>query len=107
MKFGVSITKTELDSLENRAHRIAGIVDQATAKSPDRHIRDISGQLVDRILEWLEEIKEQIEIGDEDALESVRNFQVRLSLAEKAISTWPRQTRARSNVRKRRRARAA
>ncbi|MBX2812950.1 MAG: hypothetical protein KTR25_14135 [Myxococcales bacterium] len=103
MKFGVSISKTKLESLENRAHRICAIIDQATIRNPDRNIREMAGQLVDRIFEWVDEIRELVEVGDEDAVDRARSFQARLILAEKAVRSWP-QPLGKKSSRKRRRA---
>ena len=106
MKFGVNIPKSRLESLEARAHRLAVVVDQATSGSADRTIRTISGQLVDRIFEWMEEIKELLEVGDEEVVERIRSFQARLSLAEKAVGSWPKRATAKSTTRRRRRPKA-
>lgn len=90
MKFGVDIPQSHLDALESRAQRLTDEVDRATAASTDRRVREVGGQLVDRILEWIEEIKDLLEVGDEDVVERVRSFQARLVLAEKLVSRWPK-----------------
>lgn len=90
MKFGVEIPQSELDALETRAHRLTVDVDRATSNSTDRSVREIAGQLVDRILEWVEEIKELREVGDEDVMERIKSFEKRLSLAEREVGGWPK-----------------
>ncbi|MEL6190048.1 MAG: hypothetical protein AAFU79_35940 [Myxococcota bacterium] len=90
MKFGVEIPQSKLDALETRAHRLTVDVDRATSSSSDRSVRETAGQLVDRILEWVEEIKELREVGDEDVMERMRSFEARLSLAEREVARWPK-----------------
>ena len=90
MKFGVDIPQSQVDAIETRAHRLAVEIDRATLASTDRHIREVGGQVVDRILEWVEEIKELREVGDEEVTERIASFKARLRLAEKAVATWPK-----------------
>lgn len=89
MQFGVDIPQTSLDAIEARAHRLVLAVDRAVGENPRREVREAGGQLTERILEWLEEIKDLREVGDEDAVEMMKSFRARLKLAEATISTWP------------------
>ncbi len=90
MKLGVDIPLSHIEALENRAHRLASAVDAATLASGKRHIRDAGGQIIDRILEWVDEIKDLREIGDEDIVDRMQSFLSRLRLAEQAVKSWPR-----------------
>lgn len=102
MKFGVDIPQSHVDALEARAQRLANEVDRATTASSDRRIRDTAGHLVDRILEWVEEIKELREVGDEDVIERIKSFQGRLALAESHVASWPMPADKRASGRRRR-----
>lgn len=98
MQLGVEIPKASLDAIEARAQRLIEEVEKAVQHA-DRRIKTVGGQLVERILEWVEEIKDLREMGDEDAGEVMQSFLTRLRLAERMVSRWP--TR---RARKRRRA---
>lgn len=104
MKFGVDIPQNQLDALEARAHRLAGEVDRATSASADRRVRETAGQIVDRIFEWVEEIKELREVGDEDVLERIKSFHTRLMLAEREMTSWPKPNARKTSAKRRRRA---
>ena len=103
MKFGVEIPQTQMDTLEARAHRLTVEVDRVTGASSDRGIREVGGQLVDRILEWVEEIKDLREVGDEEVVERINSFKARLSLAETHVAAWPKPRLRREDAKKRRR----
>lgn len=89
MQLGVEIPQANVDALETRAHRLIVAVDKATQDNPDRRVKVAGGQLAERILEWVEEIKDLREVGDDDVAEVMRSFSARLKLAEKAVAAWP------------------
>ena len=89
MKLGVDIPKSYMNALEARALRLTSVIDAATSQSPDRLIRDSGAQLSDRIVEWVEEIKELLELGDEEVFERIQSFVTRLHIAERKIQSWP------------------
>jgi hypothetical protein len=87
--FGMQISEHTITSLEKRASRLAALVETATQGSQLKKVRDNGAQLVERLGEWVEEIKELRDMGDEDVEELIKSFTTRLALAEEKIKAWP------------------
>ncbi len=87
-ELGVNIPKTVLTALEKRAQSLTSLVDVATSGAQDRRVREAGAQLIERVNEWVEEIRDLNAVGDEEALDRARSFHVRLRLAENKIQQW-------------------
>lgn len=107
MKLGVNIPQSQIDALEARALHLTQEIDRATLESHSREIRARGAQLVDRVLEWVEEIKDVRDIDAEEAVDIMRSFSARLRMAERAVARWPRAKSAQASTRNRRRKHAA
>ena len=87
-KFGEMIPQSTLENLERRVSRLSILVELATQGSAEKSIRESGAQLIERLSEWLEDIKDLVEIGDEDAHDLVKSFTMRLRLAETKVKAW-------------------
>ncbi len=87
--FEVEIPQSKIDALEARAVRLSALVDAATHSSENRNTRESGSLLADRIMEWVDEIKDLRAIGDKDVLEKIQSFSMRLHMAEQKIKSWP------------------
>lgn len=74
--------------LERRAARLVGLIDAASQASDDKKIRDGGAQLVERIVELVEELRELQKAEDDGLPEAADVFHRRLYLAEKKVDTW-------------------
>lgn len=97
-KLGVQVPETIIVSLEKRAARLASLVESATQASPERPIREGGALLIDRLGEWVEEIKDLREMGDEEVTEVIRSFATRLRIAEEKVKAWPLPQSARKHA---------
>ncbi len=88
-KLGVQIPTSTISTLDFRVARLSSLVEIATQSSPEKKIRANGAQLIERLSEWLEEIKDLSEVGDEDVHDVLKSFKLRLKLAEAKIKTWP------------------
>lgn len=87
-KLGETIEKSTLEGLERRVARLSILVEYATQSSPERKIREGGNQLIERLSEWVEDIKDLAEIGDEDVHDLLKSFMLRLRLAEQKVKDW-------------------
>lgn len=87
-KLGETIEKSTLDALERRVARLSILVEFATQSSPERKIREGGNQLIERLSEWVEDIKDLAEVGDEDVHDLLKSFVLRLRLAEQKVKSW-------------------
>ncbi len=87
-KFGEMIPQSTLDRLERRVSRLSILLELATQNSAEKSIRESGAQLIERLSEWLEDIKDLVEVGDEDAHDLVKSFTMRLRLAETKVKGW-------------------
>ena len=84
-------TKTasrQLKQLRQRAAKLADRVELATAESPDREVRQGGTRLSEVLEEWLEDLEELLEIGDDNLQERMMSFATRIMLAEQKVGTW-------------------
>ncbi len=88
MKLGATVPRSTIAALERRATKLAALIDVATKASTNRDIRTGGAQLIDRLNEWIEEIKELVDMEDEDVLEMVKSFHLRLRIAEGKVARW-------------------
>lgn len=88
-RLGVEVSDKTMVALEKKALRLAELVDLATSAASDKKVRDGGAQLVERLGEWMDEIKDLREVGDEDVHEKIRSFAIRLHLAEEKTKSWP------------------
>lgn len=75
--------------LEKRVNRISQTIETATAHASDRVIREGGNQLIDRIQEMMEELRDLRATDSDDLIELAESFHRRLYLAEKRVETWP------------------
>ena len=87
-KLGVTIPQPVLTALEKRAQKLTSLVDVATSTASDKKVRDSGAQLIERVNEWLEEIRDLNMVGDEEVEERAKSFHIRLRLAEEKIQGW-------------------
>ena len=87
-KLGVNIPQPVLTSLEKRAQKLTSLVDAATSGASDKRVRDHGAQLIERVQEWVEEIRDLNMVGDQEVEERARSFHIRLRLAEEKIKGW-------------------
>ena len=85
---GQALPESAVTRLERRVARLSALLEVATQQASDRQIRDGGAQLIERLGEWLEDIKDLREVGDEDVHEMVRSFELRLKLAERKVDGW-------------------
>ncbi len=93
-----------LKTLEARAMRLSNKVERATQDSPEREVRDGGSRLADVLDEWLQDIHELHQSGDDELEERVLSFHTRLALAEKKVDTWHIPKRKRATKKKKARA---
>ena len=86
--FAAPVSQTTVASIERRAARLASLIEVVTQGSSERRIRETGAQLVERLGEWVEEIKELNDAGDGEAQEKARTFDLRLRLAEEKTLSW-------------------
>ncbi len=86
---GVEVPQSTLTQLERRVVRLSALVEQATQISPHKKVREGGALLMERLGEWIDEIKELSDIGDADVHDRIRSFSLRLKLAEEKVKTWP------------------
>jgi hypothetical protein len=87
-KLGENTPQSTIDGLERRVSRLSILVELATQNSNEKSIRESGAQLIERLSEWLEDIKDLAEVGDEDAHDLVKSFTMRLRLAETKVKAW-------------------
>lgn len=87
-KLGVSIPKPVISALEKRAQKLISLVDVATSEASDKKVRDSGAQLIERVNEWIEEIRELNMMGDDDVEERANSFHIRLALAQRKVDAW-------------------
>lgn len=97
-KLGVQVPEATMVALEKKAGRLANLVEAATSEAPVREVRDGGAQLVERIGEWMDEIKDLREVGDEDVHEKIQSFAIRLHLAEEKTKSWPIPEKVRARI---------
>ncbi|MEL7371038.1 MAG: hypothetical protein AAFN74_19110 [Myxococcota bacterium] len=87
-KLGVTIPQPILNALEKRAQKLTSLVDVATSTATDKKVRDNGAQLIERVNEWVEEIRDLNMVGDDEVEERAKSFHIRLKLAEDKIKGW-------------------
>lgn len=87
-KLGVTIPNTVMNALERRAQKLISLVDVATSTASDKRVRDNGAQLIERVNEWVEEIRDLNMVGDDEVEERAKSFHIRLKLAEAKIEAW-------------------
>ena len=87
-KLGMTIPQSVMTALEKRAHKLTSLVDVATSGATDKKVRDNGAQLIERVNEWIEEIRDLNTMGDEEVEERAKSFHIRLRLAEQKIAAW-------------------
>ena len=87
-KLGVTIPQSVLSALEKRAQKLTSLVDVATSSAHDKKVRDSGAQLIERVNEWIEEIRDLNTVGDDEVEERAKSFHIRLRLAEEKIKGW-------------------
>jgi hypothetical protein len=87
-KLGETISQAKLDAIERRVTKLATLLEVATQNSSEKTVREGGAQLIERLSEWVEDIKDLAEVGDEDVVEVVKGFMVRLKLAEDKVKEW-------------------
>ena len=87
-KLGKLIPQKAVHGLEVRTLKLAGLVETATQTSHVRAVREAGAPLIERLSEWMEEIKDLREVGDEEVNDLVESYHIRLWLAEKKVNTW-------------------
>ncbi len=87
-KLGVTIPKPVMSALEKRAQRLISLVDAATSGATDKRVREQGAQLIERVHEWVEEIRDLNTIGDDEVEERANSFHIRLTLAQKKVDGW-------------------
>lgn len=95
---GVQVPEATMIALEKKANRFAELVEAATTESPHKYVRDGGKQLIERIGEWLDEIKDLREVGDEDVHDKIQSFAIRLHLAEEKTKAWPIPEKVRTRI---------
>lgn len=97
-KLGVEVAEATITSLERRVVRLVALLEIATQKSPNKTIRENGARLADRLAEWMDDIKDLREVGDEDVTELIKSFELRLKLAESKVKDWPLPASARAEL---------
>lgn len=97
-KLGVQVPEATMVALEKKADRFVQLVETATSESPHKEVREGGAQLIERVGEWLDEIKDLREVGDEDVHERIQSFAIRLHLAEEKTKGWPIPEKVRSRI---------
>jgi hypothetical protein len=82
------VSEQMMRSLTERANRLADRVELATRRSPRPDVRRDGARFGEVLDEWLDDIKELREIGDEHLRETVQSFNARLDLAEQKVKAW-------------------
>ncbi len=83
-----TIPSRELRALSQRAHRLAQRVERATQTATSMDVRRGGTRIGEILDEWMEEIQELDNLGDETATERAKSFATRLALAEQKIESW-------------------
>lgn len=101
MQFAHQIPQAVIEGLEAKALRLTEEIDRATSLSEKREIRNLGGQLIERIMEWVEEIKDLRQTEDEDIHDVIQSFESRLAMASRMVRDWPGVTPQKSKRRRR------
>ncbi|MCB9653969.1 MAG: hypothetical protein H6729_07580 [Deltaproteobacteria bacterium] len=88
MKLGTEVPEATIHMLEKRAEKLASLVDLATRQSSKKDVREGGTLLIERLGEWVDDIKALREVGDEDIHDVIQTFWVRLHLAERKTRDW-------------------
>lgn len=85
------MSESTVNALARRTSRLIELIETATQKSPEKHVREGGAQLVELLSERLEEIREMHAGEDDDLADRVRGFELRVRLAEAKVLEWPRE----------------
>ena len=88
-QLGVGVSESLIRRVTERAAKLAFIVEVTTEISPSKKIREGGAQLIDRLNEWVEEIRDLHEAQDDEIEDRLKSFIVRLRLAEAKVTQWP------------------
>jgi hypothetical protein len=83
------VSESTVNALARRTSRLIEMIERATQRSPEKHVREGGSQLVELLSERLEEIREMHSIEDDDLIDRVRGFDLRIRLAEAKVLEWP------------------
>jgi hypothetical protein len=82
------VPESTVNALARRTARLIEVVERATQTSPHKAVREGGAQLVELLGERLEEIRELHAMEDEDVVDRIKGFKLRLSLAEEKVQRW-------------------
>jgi hypothetical protein len=97
-KLGIEISDSTMAQLERRVAKLMALLEIATHKAADKKIRENGAQLSDRLAEWIDDIKDLREAGDEEVAERISSFTLRLKMAEDKMKNWPIPAAAREEL---------
>lgn len=83
-----TIPNRELRALGLRAQKLAQRVERATQTATSIDVRRGGTKIGEILDEWMEEIQELDNLGDETATERAKSFAARLALAEQKVDSW-------------------
>src|SRR5262245_59128910 len=83
------VSESAVNALARRTSRLIEMVERATARSPEKQVREGGAQLAELLAERLEEIREMHAIEDDDIADRVRAFELRVRIAEAKVLEWP------------------
>ena len=83
-----TVSNAIIDHIEGRAAKLVLLIEAATQASQERKIREGGAQLVERIIENMEELREKQANQDIELAEAVDVFHRRLYLAQQLVDTW-------------------
>lgn len=92
------VSESTVNALARRTSRLIEMVERATARSPEKQIREGGAQLAELLAERLEEIREMHAVEDDDLADRLRAFDLRVRIAEAKILEWPVMKPRRSKV---------
>jgi hypothetical protein len=82
------VPESKVTALSRRTARLCEQIERASQSSPHKEVREIGAQLVDLLSERFEELKELHQMEDEDAVDRINAFEIRIRLAEQKVATW-------------------
>ena len=83
------VSESTINAIARRTTRLIEMIERATQSSPDKLVRDGGSQLVELLTERIEEIRELHGNEDEELIDKMKVFLIRLKLAEEKILGWP------------------
>jgi hypothetical protein len=94
------MSETTVNALARRTSRLIEMIETATQRSTEKTVREGGAQLVELLTERLEEIREMHAGEDDDLVDRVRGFELRVRLAEAKVLEWPQQQKPRVKPRR-------